>query len=149
MKRFILLAIIALFLGSQAFAADNNDLLERLQSSRTEIYASLQLTPNQKARINQLDNQVYQKLESDLQEVSLHINKIQELANSPDCSIDKVNAIQADFKIVENRISAIKDEYEIEFNKILTPKQQDLYKSAKLKQQAKLEKEMQALKSNL
>lgn len=149
MRRFILVLVLGVIMSTQAFALSDNDLMENFQVQRTTIYASLNLTQTQRNKIKQLDMKMYKTLEPELAEISSYINKIQEIANSPDCSIEKVDAVKANFSNVEKRISVIKDKYEIEFKKILTPAQKTRYNTLKKEQQAKMQRELNSLKNSL
>lgn len=142
MKKYILLIILSFVLSNPILALDSNDLLDKFKQHRNSLYETLNLTAAQKEEINKIDSAIYQKLEPELQEISLYINKLDEIANSDDCTIEKVNAVRKDFKIVEKRISYIKKGYEKEFKHILTSEQKTVYKNAKKEFRDRCKKEI-------
>lgn len=139
MKKIGLLIILSLFV--QVYAQDSNELLERFKQHRASIYNSLNLTDEQAAKINEINSRIYTELEPEFKEVSLQIKRIDDIANSDDCTVKKVNAVKKDFKSVEKQISSKKRGYEKEFKQVLTPEQKTAYKAAK--------KEIQELKKSL
>ena len=134
LSEFVLLISMTILFNLQGLASDNSVFFEQLQSSRNNIYTTLQLTPKQRAMVKNLDNRLYQKLTSSTKNnnISYHVNEIQEFTNNTDYSIENIDALQSDFHNVEKRLSTITNEYETEFCKILTPKQKKIYKSIKL-----------------
>lgn len=149
MKKFIVLIVLSLFVNIQVYAQDSNELLERFKQHRASIYASLNLTNEQAAKINEIDSRIYTELEPEFKEVSLQIKRIDDIANSDDCTVKKVNAVKKDFKSVEKRISEKKHSYEKEFKQVLTPEQKTAYKTAKKEFRIQHKKEIQKLKKSL
>lgn len=147
MKKIGLLIILSLFV--QVYAQDSNELLERFKQHRASIYNSLNLTDEQAAKINEIDTRIYTELEPEFKEVSLQIKRIDDIANSDDCTVKKVNAVKKDFKSVEKRISEKKRGYEKEFKQVLTPEQKNAYKTAKKEFRKQHKKEIQELKKSL
>ncbi len=133
----------------QAMAQDTEDLLQRFKEHRISIYNSLNLDNEQKYKINKLDNQAYKELEPELQKISLKIKKIENIANSNNCTIEQINAVRKDFEKNEQRLSVIKDKYEKEFLLILTPEQRNRYNAAKRVQEANVQREIEALQNIL
>ncbi len=149
MKKIVLIMSLALLMCTQVMAQNSDELLNRLKTHRADIYASLNLTYEQKNKINKLDNQIYQELEPDLKQISLKLKQLENLANSENCTIERVDAIKRDFEKNEQKISVIKNKYEQEFIKILTPEQRVRYNKAKREQEAKAQREIEALKNSL
>ena len=133
----------------QAMAQDTEDLLQRFKEHRISIYNSLNLDNEQKYKINKLDNQAYKELEPELHKISLKIKKIENIANSNNCTIEQINAVRKDFEKNEQRLSVIKDKYEKEFLLILTPEQRNRYNAAKRVQEANVQREIEALQNIL
>ena len=87
MKKIVLIMSLALLMCTQVMAQNSDELLNRLKTHRADIYASLNLTYEQKNKINKLDNQIYQELEPDLKQISLKLKQLENLANSENCTI--------------------------------------------------------------
>ncbi len=149
MKRII--CLISLFLITNQIAiAENNitseELLTRFKTHRNAVYQNLELTQKQKDSITKIDNKVYSQLEPELKEISLYINKLNKIAESGSCTIEQVDAVKAEFKTTENRISKIKHKQEKAINNILTPEQKITYEAAKEVQRAKIQQEIENYK---
>ncbi len=149
MKKIFLIISLSLLICMQAMAQDTEDLLQRFKEHRISIYNSLNLDNEQKYKINKLDNQAYKELEPELHKISLKIKKIENIANSNNCTIEQINAVRKDFEKNEQRLSVIKDKYEKEFLLILTPEQRNRYNAAKRVQEANVQREIEALQNIL
>ncbi len=149
MKKYILFITLSFVLSNPIFAQDSNDLLDRFKQHRNSIYETLNLTESQTEEINKIDAVIYQKLEPELKEIALNISTLDAIAKSDDCTIEKVNAIRKDFKVVEKRISYIKKGYEKEFKQILTSEQKTAYNNAKKEFRTKSKKEIKELKKSI
>lgn len=149
MKKIFIFAMLSLFLSSNVFAEDPESLLVRLKNNRTSIYETLNLTQEQIIEIDKIDAKFYADIQPGLNDISLDINRIQTLAESDDCTLEKVKAVKKDFKLHEKRVSYIKKEYDKKFNKVLTNEQKSAYKTAKKVQKIKIKKEIENLKRSL
>lgn len=149
MKKYFILTVLFLLAGVQVLAMDSDELMERFKAHRSKIYKELNLTSEQIADIQKIDEKVYIKLEPELKQMAFNINKIEEIAASEDCTIKKVKAVKKDFKSIEKRISYIKKSYNKEFSNVLTQEQKVLYKTAKENLQLEQKKEIEELKKQL
>lgn len=145
-KNFLLLSFVLLNVISSVQAQDMvlqsspEYLMQKLKNNRGEIYKSLNLTQEQIQNINNIDEKFYMELEPELQQVSVFIQKVQEIAESDNCTIKRVNEVKKDFKATDNRISVIKCRYDKAVKKQLSCKQKRLYKNAKKQQYLELKK---------
>lgn len=142
----ISLIITLLLIVSPAFAQTAEDLMTRFQYHRNAVYQKLDLTEKQTKKIQKIDNNVYIKLEPELKQISNYINKIDEIANSDNCTIERINEVKEEFKTTEERVSAIKDKHEKAINRVLTKEQKTAYEEAKEIQRKEIQKEIEALK---
>ncbi len=147
MKKISLILCLLLISGP-VFAQTPEDLMARFQYHRNAVYQKLDLTEGQTKKIKKIDENVYIKLEPELQQVSNYINKIDEIANSDNCTIERVNEVKEEFKTTEQRISAIKEKHEKAINRVLTPEQKTAYEKAKEVQRAEIEKEIEEIRKN-
>lgn len=148
MKR-ILCLISLLFITSQIAQAENitsDELLTRFKTHRNTVYQKLNLTEKQTNRIKQIDENIYTQLEPELVQISNYVNKLDEIAKSNDCTIERINEVKNEFQSTEKHISAIKDKHEKAINRVLTKEQKIAYKEAKELQRREIEKEIENLK---
>ncbi len=141
----ISLIITLLLIITPAFAQTAEELMERFQYHRNTVYKQLNLTEQQTKKIKKIDENVYTKLEPELQQVSNFINQIDEIAKSDNCTIERVNAVKEEFKTTEERISIIKEKHEKAINRVLTSEQKTAYEKAKEAQRAEIQKEIENL----
>jgi len=147
MRRIICL-ISLLFITSQIAQAENitsDELLTRFKTHRNTVYQKLNLTEQQSNKIRQIDENVYTQLEPELVQISRYINKLDEIAKSDECTIERVDEVKNEFKVTEKRISAIKAKHEKAVNHVLTREQKTAYKEAKEVQRAEIQKEIEKL----
>ena len=75
-----------------------------------------------------------------------YINKIDEIANSDNCTIERINEVKEEFKTTEERVSAIKDKHEKAINRVLTKEQKTAYEEAKEVQRKEIQRELENIK---
>ena len=124
----------------------SQDLISRFKIHRNNLYPKLDLTSAQAQQIKVLDNDVYIKLTPELEQIALNLQKIDEIANSDNCTIERINAVKKDFQGTHKNISKIKANYEKEFKLILNKKQKSLYKTALKEQQEQIKQEIEEYK---
>ncbi len=148
-KRFVFILGI-LFAGTLAFAQTEDeyvkthteDLLTKIKAHRASMYSKLELTSEQRAQINELDKNCYEKLEPELVKLSVMTKKIEDLANSDKCTKKAVYAVKKDFKSVEKDMNSIKKEYDKEFRQLLNGEQKAQYRIVRKQKRAELRQEM-------
>lgn len=144
----ILGLICLFFISTQIVKAENitsDELLTRFKTHRNAVYQKLDLTEKQARSIKKIDEKVYTKLEPELMQVSFYINKLEEIAKSSDCTIERVDAVKKEFQETEKRISVIKTKYEKSINQVLTQEQKSAYEEAKEIQRKEIQKEIEAI----
>lgn len=150
-KRFLFILCV-LLVGSSVFAdtgsdsdyikTHTEDLLNKIKLHRESIYEKLELTSEQAFQINELDKKCYTKLEPQLIKLSVMTKKIEDIANSDNCTKKAVYAVKKEFKSVEKDMNLIKMEYNKEFKSILSSKQKSKYRVARAKKRLEYKQEM-------
>lgn len=149
MKKVLLLFLLSIMGLQPIFASElttADDILNRVKTNRQEVYSKLDLDIEQKGKIKEIDNKVYQELNPKLEEIAVFIKKIDDIANSDNCTVKAVNEVKKEFKHVDKEITVIRNSYEKEFKQVLTKNQKTLYKKARKEQRAKIRKEIKELK---
>lgn len=145
----IVVLFITIFITNQIAQAENitsEELLTRFKTHRNAVYQKIDLTEKQENQINAIDKKVYAKLEPELKQISLYIKRIDEIANSDNCTIERIDEVKEEFKTTEKRISVIKNKQEKAINRVLTKEQKAAYEEAKEVQRKEIQKEVEALK---
>lgn len=157
MKRFFLIVFCILISNNAVFsqiadkvvAPDSSveiqtiKLLEKVKYHRNTIYDSLELTAEQVSQIQKLDNNLYQGVEPELKKLTQLTKNMQDVALSDNCTKKAINNIKKEFKSVEKDMNSIKQDYDKQFEAVLTSKQKSKYKLARKQKRAEFKKEME------
>ena len=101
------------------------------QSKRVNVYKTLDLSEEQLQIINNIDRKRYTEIRPEIIKLSELVKKLEDLANSEDCTIKKIKSIKKDFKPIQNELYNINHKYETELKKALTKEQNLTYKKVK------------------
>lgn len=118
------------------------DILTKLVYYRTSIYDSLQLSEEQVKRVKELDDKLYAEVKPGFYKMTLLAKKIEDLANSGNCTKKAVNTIKKEIKSVENELNPIKNKYDKEFKAVLTSEQKSKYRKIRKQKRAEFKQEM-------
>lgn len=118
-------------------------LLEKIKSKRVSIYNSLELTSVQTTKINELDHKLYERIEPELKKLSVLTKKIEDIANSDNCTKKAVNNVKKEFRVIEHEINSIKKDYDKEFKTILSPNQKSEYRLLLKQKRMELKEEIE------
>lgn len=150
MKRFIIITCLLLS-GNFVFAKIDSPenyaagILDKMQSHRQSIYENLDLTPAQTEEIAKLDKKIYARIEPDLKQTAILVKKIEDIAESENCTIKAVNKVKKEFKPVQKNLNSVKRDYDREFKKILTDEQRTKYKLVREEKRKELQKEIHSI----
>lgn len=122
--------------------AQEEMLIKKIQYHRKTIYDSLELTSEQAVEIDKLDKKFFTQIEPDLKKLTVLTNKLQDIANSNNCTKKSVNEVKKEFKAVEKDMNSVKNDYEKELKIVLTREQKSKYNLARKQKRAELQKEM-------
>ena len=151
MLKKILFVSFMLLSGSLVFAAQDvvdakaAEMMQTIKSLRHDMYVSLDLTPEQAVRIDELDSALYSDLEPEIKKIADMTQKLEDIANSENCTKDAVFGAKKDFKTVEKNI--IYKRYSKEFRRVLTSGQKAKYRQARALKQAELKQEVKRLRA--
>ena len=144
-KKILGISFCLVFTSSFAFAQTTPDeLMEKLKTHRNSIYTSLNLSQEQVSKINEIDSKHYVKLEPELVKISFIVNKISDIAESDNCTIEAVNEQKENYKLVQDDITSLRKDYDKEFKTVLTPHQKLNYRIIRAKKRAELRREVRA-----
>lgn len=107
------------------------ELLDKIKTHRDYVYSTLNLSEEQIKLINIIDTERYKEVEPALRELSQLVKKLEDLANSENCTIRKVNKVKKEFKPVQKNLYSITKKYENELKTILTPEQNIKYENSR------------------
>lgn len=153
MLKKILFVSFMLLSGSLVFAAPDvvdakaAEMMQTIKSLRNDMYISLDLTPGQVLRIDELDSALYSDLEPEIKKIADMTQKLEDIANSENCTKDAVFAAKKDFKTVEKNMNFIYKRYSKEFRRVLTSGQKAKYRQARALKQAQLKQEVKRLRA--
>lgn len=163
MKKFLLISILCLIVTpvfaaeitstptktqSQTAQAAESSLLQRLKANRTAIYQVLNLTPEQKIKINNIDSGLYSEIEPIIAEMTVQIDKLNELVQTKNFTTNDIKAIRKDYDIAAKHAASVKKSYDKELFKLLSAEQKKTYNLERQRQRAKIEKEIELLRNN-
>lgn len=103
-------------------------LMETLKTYRSSIYESLDLTAEQNEQIKAIDSKLYSDLEPDMKKISVMVKRIEDIANSENCTKKAILNVRKEFKDVEKSMETVKKAYSKEFKKVLTAEQKKQYR---------------------
>ncbi len=116
LNKILFVCVFMLFCGCLAFAepvsADavdvkTADLMQTFQQYRSDIYGSLDLTVAQAKQINELDVAFYAEMEPEMRKIAGMTQKLEDIANSENCTKEAVLAVKKEFKTVEKGMNVI------------------------------------------
>ena len=151
MLKNILFVSFMLLSGSLVFAAQDvvdakaAEMMQTIKSLRHDMYVSLDLTPEQAVRIDELDSALYSDLEPEIKKIADMTQKLEDIANSENCTKDAVFGAKKDSKTVEKNF--IYKRYSKEFRRVLTSGQKAKYRQARALKQAELKQEVKRLRA--
>ncbi len=150
MRKYFFILFLFLSLTSFCLASNSSDdsLLESFKKYRLVIYSNLNLSNSQIEKIKELDNVYYDKFSIHTSKMTSLVDDVKAKADSGIITLEYVNDTKNQLKSEDRAINIIKDDYEKEFKKILTPKQKIKYSLEKRKLKNKLKKEMKMLKNS-
>lgn len=141
MKKILLILICILLSNLAGFAATpdtqnfvehhTSEIMTEIQNQRSKIYSSLDLSQEQFQLINNIDKNRYEDITPELNKLSLLVKKLDDLANSEDCTIKKVKKVQKEFKPIQKELYTINLKYEKELKNTLTKEQLTEYDTAR------------------
>lgn len=138
-KKFILIFICIILTETITFAeqtlnfVENHtaEILTTIRSQRTKVYENLDLSKDQLQIINNIDKRRYDEILPEILKLSELVQALDDLANSGECTIKKVNAVKKEFKPVQDELYNINRKYETELQIVLTKEQSVAYKKAR------------------
>lgn len=122
--------------------------IEKIKLQKNDIYSHINLTQIQKTQIENLDIKLYNDIEPILREMYAITDNIQSIANSNDCSMQKINEEKQKLKSVNKKLVLIKKPYEGNLANILTIEQRRAYKHLKKQKQAEMKREIKKMKQD-
>ncbi len=131
------------FAFAQTVDEHTAELMDLLKEHRSSIYERLDLTPEQAAQIGEMDEKLYAELEPEMKKLSVMVKRIEDIANSENCTKEAVLAVKKEFKGVEKGMVSIKKQYVKDFKKVLTAEQKSQYRVVRAQKQAELKLQMQ------
>ncbi len=153
MLKKILLVGIFMFLGNFVMAesdvvdAKAAEMLQTIKGLRNDIYVSLDLTPEQVVQIDELDSALYAELEPEIKKIAGMTQKLEDIANSDNCTKEAVFAVKKEFKTVEKDMNCIYKKYAKNFKTVLTSQQKSKYRQARNAKQAEIKQEIKRLRA--
>jgi len=141
-KKILLMVFCIVVLGAAAYAdvgiipaasqtnieqIHTDELLAKIKAKHNEIYKGLDLSAEQMSEINILNGKYYSDIEQKLEKISQQVQKIENIANSDNCTKEQIDKVAGEFKVVEKELNLLKDKHEKKFRKILTLKQRFKY----------------------
>lgn len=138
------MALSFIFTSQLAIGCEtSNDLTyERILKLRSDIQEQLNLSQKQAQRRIEINTIYYPMINSKFIEIDEQIRKINNLVQSENCTIEQVDIIKKDFKLIEAELSEINKQYENEFKATLTLKQKIKYSKLKRQNRKILKKEL-------
>lgn len=127
---------------AQTVEEHTTELMNLLKEHRHSIYEQLDLTNEQAIQIEEMDKILYVNLEPEIKKLSVMVKRIEDIANSENCTKKAVYSVQKEFKGVEKDMCAIKKQYIKAFKKVLTPEQKSRYRLVRAQKQAELKSQM-------
>lgn len=150
MLKKILLGILCIVFGGRLVFAEpvesnfiqnhTTEILTTIKTQREKVYNTLDLSEAQFQFINNIDTRRYEEIEPELCQLSKLVKDLNDLANSDDCTIKKVNVIKKEFKPIQNGLYKINQKYETELQTVLTKEQNSKYKKIRKQMRNDLKK---------
>lgn len=138
-----------MFLGTASVADTNStdtafEIIEKIQQHRSIIYSALNLTFEQQIKINALDEEYFKKVNPYLNQMNRIVQNMENIANSSNVSMEALENEKIKFENIQKSMESIKNHYDSELKKILTPEQQKEYDIIRKQQQQEIEKQIRA-----
>lgn len=151
MKRILLFsAFFVLMLNTSVYAEGQRpELMDKIINHRISIYEKLNLSDEQTNQIKEIDNRRYSELEPEIVKISNMTKKLENIAESENCTIKSVNEVKKEFKPVQKDLNRINNKFEKEFKQVLTSEQKLKYKQAKIQKRKELKEEVEKQKAAL
>lgn len=143
-KIFFLIALSFIFTSQLVIASETPDDItyKQVLKLRSDIQEQLNFSEKQAQKRAELNAIYYPKINSKFEQIDEQIQKINNLVQSENCTIEQVDIIKKDFKLIETELSEINRQYEHEFRATLSLKQKVKYSKLKRQNRKILKKEL-------
>lgn len=115
-------------------------LLEKIKAERNTIYNSLNLTPEQIVKKDNIDVKRYKDLETPIQKLCLNRKKLKDSQTTNNTADKALKSINKEIENARHEIKQISNKYDKEFKKILNSEQKSKYNMIKKLKRADLKK---------
>ncbi len=149
MKKFFSVICCLIFFGTVSVADTSStdtslEIIEKIQQHRSIIYSALNLTFEQQTKINALDDKYFKKINPQLNQMNCIVKNMENIANSNNVSLEAIEKEKIKFENIQKSMESIKNAYDTELQKILTPEQQKQYDIIRKQQQQEIETQIRA-----
>lgn len=141
---FMMLSCGFVFAQEDAVDAKTADLMQTLKQTRSDITNAVGFTPEQLTKINELDVAFYSEIEPEIRKIAGMTQRLEDIANSENCTKEAVYAVKREFKGVEKNMNSINRRYAKKYKVLMTPEQKAMYREVRAQKRAELQKQIEA-----